>query len=85
MDNKLLEIYSYLNRSYVNYNNLCNNLKDYINNKFDTDIIDDVLYQPSDGFIFLWNGILNTPINIEDVSRLNSIEELEQYLYSNSI
>lgn len=85
MDNKVVKIYNNLGKSYSEYISFCNELKEYINNKFDTDIIDDVLYQPSDGFVFLWNGLLNASIDIKEISKIKNLEELKYYLYNNSI
>ncbi len=85
MIKKLIKMQRDLEFNYFEYCRNCDKLRDYINNKFNTEIIDGIEYQPSDGIVLLWNGIFNTPLDIEEIENIKSLEELEKYLYENSI
>lgn len=68
--------------------NACDMLKDSLNEQFygdaDDGIVVDVFYQPSDGFIIVWEDN-NSVFDIDEIENLNSREEFEKYLAENSI
>lgn len=82
--NMLREIFFDLEKDHKSYLRNCDMLRCELNNKFDTDIVDDIVWQPSDGFVILWDGN-NSTFNINEVSKLKSTEEFLNYLKENSI
>lgn len=68
--------------------NACEILKDNLNEQFyedaDDGIVDDVFYQPSDGFVIVW-GENNSTFDIDEIENIHSRKEFEEYLARNSI
>lgn len=68
--------------------NACEILKDNLNEQFygdaDDGIIDDIFYQPSDGFVIVW-GENNSTFDIDEIENIHSRSEFEKYLQENSI
>lgn len=80
----LREIFFDLENSHKSYLINCDMLRCELNTKFDTDIVDDILWQPSDGFVILWDG-KNSTFDIGEISKLKSIEEFLNYLKENQV
>lgn len=59
-----------------------------LNEKFYSDelfeMIQDIIYQPGDGFVLVWDGN-NSTFDIDDLIKLKTKEELEEYLIKNQI
>lgn len=56
-----------------------------LNEKCNSDeLVQDIVYQPGDGFVLVWNDN-NSTFNISDLMKISTREELEEYLIKNQI
>lgn len=74
---------------YDSFMNACDLVKDELNERFfeneAEEVIDEVFYQPSDGFVMAWGDGNNTPLDIEIIDNINSKKEMMKYLEENTI
>lgn len=71
--------------TYEEYRAYCVELKNKLNKKFKTKIVEDIFYQPSDGLVILSKDGMNIPININEIAQLKTLIEFKEYLKNNRI
>lgn len=84
----LKRMYKDMEFKHGSYINACEDFRDALNEQFYADevcgIVDDIMYQPSDGFVIVWNEN-NSVFNIDDIEKIHSRKEFEKYLEDNTI
>lgn len=70
------------------YMNACDGFKDALNEQFysytDWGIVEDVIWQPSDGFVIVWDGN-NSVFDIDEIEKIYTRKDFEEYLDRNKI
>ena len=84
----LKRVYKDMEFKHYSYMNACDEFKDALNEQFydDTEygIVDDVMWQPSDGFVIVWNEN-NSMFDIDELERIHTRKDFEEYLSKNTI
>lgn len=89
LNNKIIlnlynDLYNYLEQTKIKTTQIVNR----VNEKFNTDIVKDIFYQPSDGLVILWEdktNVYNSSLNIKELLSLNTFNDFINYLQEHLI